>query len=201
MSFDDHGVTSGKRGSCVATRDRESQWKIAGAKNGNRSERPEHGANIWLGQRLSRRIGGIQTRSHPGTIFNHLRKQAKLIAGAGELTLQTGLRQRRLLVGPFHDIRGVDLYFAGDSPQQAAPLLTRKIAKGWKRFPGQLGRGIDIGVRRRIVLCLQRQPRGWIDCRKCSCPTTFTKSDQGYACEFHLSLLLSIFTNTASDEG
>src|SRR6266566_5228782 len=103
MPFDDYGISAGQRRSRVATRHREGQWKITGAKNDDRTQRTKQRANIRFGRGLAIRIGAINARHHPRSFFYNLREQAKLSAGARGLTLQAGLGQSGLQAGALDD--------------------------------------------------------------------------------------------------
>src|SRR5579862_7312216 len=136
MRLDDYGISSSQSRSRVSAGDGKRQGKIAGAKYHNRAQGPKHGPDVRFRGRLAVRIGGVDSRIDPRSLFRHLRKQPKLANRAGCLSLQAGGSQSSLQSSTFDDVSCDRLYFCCDGPQQRTALASGNTAvrvKGFRR--------------------------------------------------------------------
>ena len=85
MRLDDDRIACGESRSGVSPGNGKGQREIAGAKNCDRAQRPVHGADGGLGQRLSVGVGVVDARIYPGTFFHHFSEEPQLAAGAAHL--------------------------------------------------------------------------------------------------------------------
>ena len=89
MRFHDHRISSCERGGGISSGHGKCQGKITGAKDCNRTERTEHGADVRTRQWLAVGQWRIDSRIHPRAFFYDFREETKLVGGAGQFAPQT----------------------------------------------------------------------------------------------------------------
>ena len=100
VRFHDYRIAGGQGRCGVASRYGKRERKIAGAENGNGSERPQQGPDSWLWRWFTRGIAAIDSRGYPRSFLCHGGEESQLAAGSPQFALQASEKAALFLREP-----------------------------------------------------------------------------------------------------
>jgi hypothetical protein len=124
MRLDDDRATRRQRRRRIAAGDRKRQWKIARAKDRDRSKRTQHRPKIGPGSRFAIRLHLVDPGIDPRTLFHQFGEHAKLTDGAPKLSIEPTEGQAGLKVRALDQLRSEVHEFFRDRSQQSTASCT-----------------------------------------------------------------------------
>ena len=125
VRFHYYRIASGQGRCGVSSRYGKRERKIAGAENGNGSERFQQGPDCRLWRWFTCRIAAIDSRGYPRSFFDHGGEESQLAAGSPQFALQASDRQRCFFLSPRDDFAGGRFHLNGDSAKKRGTVRAR----------------------------------------------------------------------------
>ena len=128
VRLDDHGASCGQGGSGVSARDGEGEGEVAGAEDGDGTQRPQHGADVGAWERLAIGECGVDAGVDPGTFLHNRGEEAQLVAGAAYFAGQARHGEGGFEVGALGQFLLVGVEGVGDAAEKGGPFRARELA-------------------------------------------------------------------------
>jgi hypothetical protein len=147
MRFHNDRASCSKRGRCIAAGNRKREGEIASPKHRDGTEWQLAQAQVWPGEGLSLRLGGVDADIKKIAIANDAGEQPQLSGGSRALAFQAAAREPCLCHAPDDEMVTETVDVVGNGFQESCPYFQRQCSISAERLLRQSGGSRDFVLR------------------------------------------------------